>query len=146
MQLELAEDNEVWEFLKDLNWSVNKDIGYRSDMELYDRIDFWDIVEEEGDCDDYALTKRKMLREKYPEHKDCFLLALCMVQEGNTPARPYRYMSKECPGEHMWDQHGTYVKIGNDMGGHAVLIVVTDKGDFVLDNRHNDVLLWNKAW
>ena len=27
--------------------------------------------------------------------------------------------------------------------GHAVLTVVTDKGDFILDNRHNDVLRWD---
>ena len=27
--------------------------------------------------------------------------------------------------------------------GHAVLMVTTDKGDFVLDNRRNDVLRWN---
>jgi predicted transglutaminase-like cysteine proteinase len=26
--------------------------------------------------------------------------------------------------------------------GHAVLTVVTDRGDFVLDNRRNDILLW----
>jgi predicted transglutaminase-like cysteine proteinase len=27
--------------------------------------------------------------------------------------------------------------------GHAVLMVTTDKGDFVLDNRRNEVLRWN---
>jgi predicted transglutaminase-like cysteine proteinase len=27
--------------------------------------------------------------------------------------------------------------------GHAVLTVVTDKGDFILDNRHNDILRWD---
>ncbi len=29
--------------------------------------------------------------------------------------------------------------------GHAVLSVTTDSGDFVLDNRRNDVLRWNKT-
>jgi predicted transglutaminase-like cysteine proteinase len=29
--------------------------------------------------------------------------------------------------------------------GHAVLSVTTDKGDFVLDNRRNEVLRWNKT-
>jgi predicted transglutaminase-like cysteine proteinase len=29
--------------------------------------------------------------------------------------------------------------------GHAVLSVSTDKGDFILDNRRNDVLRWNKT-
>jgi predicted transglutaminase-like cysteine proteinase len=29
--------------------------------------------------------------------------------------------------------------------GHAVLTVVTDKGDYVLDNRRNDLLLWSET-
>jgi predicted transglutaminase-like cysteine proteinase len=32
-----------------------------------------------------------------------------------------------------------------DGGGHAVLTVVTDRGDFVLDNVEEDVLLWRDA-
>jgi predicted transglutaminase-like cysteine proteinase len=27
--------------------------------------------------------------------------------------------------------------------GHAVLTVTTDEGDYILDNRRNDILLWN---
>ena len=30
-------------------------------------------------------------------------------------------------------------------GGHAVLTIVTDKGDFILDNNNNKVLRWQKA-
>jgi predicted transglutaminase-like cysteine proteinase len=29
--------------------------------------------------------------------------------------------------------------------GHAVLTVVTDKGDYVLDNRRNELLLWSQT-
>ena len=29
--------------------------------------------------------------------------------------------------------------------GHAVLTVATQAGDFVLDNRRNEVLLWNET-
>jgi predicted transglutaminase-like cysteine proteinase len=29
--------------------------------------------------------------------------------------------------------------------GHAVLSVTTDRGDYILDNRRNDVLRWNKT-
>ena len=32
-----------------------------------------------------------------------------------------------------------------DGGGHAVLTVVTDRGDFVLDNVEQKVLLWRDA-
>ncbi len=34
------------------------------------------------------------------------------------------------------DEHGE---------GHAVLTVVTDKGDFILDNRRDPILLWSKT-
>jgi predicted transglutaminase-like cysteine proteinase len=29
--------------------------------------------------------------------------------------------------------------------GHAVLTVATDDGDYILDNRRNDILLWNET-
>jgi predicted transglutaminase-like cysteine proteinase len=29
--------------------------------------------------------------------------------------------------------------------GHAVLTVITDKGDYVLDNQNEDILLWSKT-
>ncbi len=29
--------------------------------------------------------------------------------------------------------------------GHAVLMVATEEGDYILDNRRNDILLWNDA-
>jgi len=29
--------------------------------------------------------------------------------------------------------------------GHAVLMVRTDRGDFILDNKRNAVLLWSKT-
>jgi predicted transglutaminase-like cysteine proteinase len=35
------------------------------------------------------------------------------------------------------------VVLDEKMQGHAVLTITTDKGDFVLDNRRNDVLRWS---
>ena len=35
------------------------------------------------------------------------------------------------------------VVLDENSQGHAVLTVTTDEGDFVLDNRRNDILLWN---
>lgn len=37
------------------------------------------------------------------------------------------------------------VVLDENQQGHAVLTVTTDKGDFVLDNRRNEVLLWNNS-
>ena len=38
----------------------------------------------------------------------------------------------------------TVVYDAND-GGHAVLTIVTDQGDFILDNNNNQVLRWQQA-
>jgi len=35
------------------------------------------------------------------------------------------------------------VVLDEKLQGHAVLTIATDKGDFVLDNRRNDVLRWS---
>lgn len=37
------------------------------------------------------------------------------------------------------------VVLDENQQGHAVLTVTTDKGDFVLDNRRNEVLQWNNT-
>ncbi len=37
------------------------------------------------------------------------------------------------------------VVLDEKMQGHAVLTITTDKGDFVLDNRRNDVLRWSNT-
>jgi predicted transglutaminase-like cysteine proteinase len=37
------------------------------------------------------------------------------------------------------------VVLDEKLQGHAVLTVTTDKGDFVLDNRRNDVLRWSNT-
>ena len=110
--LQLTEER--WEELRDLNFEVNSDVQYRSDPELYDKPDFWEIAEEEGDCEDYALAKRKRLRDAgWP--KDSALLATCWVEGDDGP--------------------GTG-------GYHAVLVIVSSEGDYVLDNRHNLPMAW----
>jgi predicted transglutaminase-like cysteine proteinase len=37
------------------------------------------------------------------------------------------------------------VVLDNQNEGHAVLTVTTDKGDYVLDNKKEDILLWSKT-
>jgi predicted transglutaminase-like cysteine proteinase len=37
------------------------------------------------------------------------------------------------------------VVLDNEDEGHAVLTVTTDKGDYVLDNKKEDILLWSKT-
>lgn len=86
---------------QEINAQVNADMRYKADIALYGIDEFWTVAEHEGDCEDYALTKRQMLTER--GYGDACRLATC------------------------WVENGTY---------HAVLIVTTDDGDYVLDNRH----------
>jgi predicted transglutaminase-like cysteine proteinase len=46
-----------------------------------------------------------------------------------------------------WPREALLVTVVRDKKdeGHAVLTVTTDKGDFVLDNQNNDILLWSKT-
>ena len=46
-----------------------------------------------------------------------------------------------------WPREALLVTVVRDKKdeGHAVLTVTTDKGDYVLDNEKNDILLWSKT-
>lgn len=104
--LELNMDN--WEVVKDIQRIVNNRIEYITDADKYPDLEvpeYWEIIEERrgrGDCDDYVLTKRFLLRQAFPYDHDAFRIATC------------------------WDENGEY---------HAVLMIDTDRGTFVMDNR-----------
>lgn len=55
---------EVWEQLVDVNDRVNAEITPATDMELYGVQEWWTYPEDAGDCEDYALLKRRMLIER----------------------------------------------------------------------------------
>ena len=85
-----------------INSQVNASVQYKTDLEQYDKPEFWKEAGSLGGCEDYALLKRAYLLEQgWPVDK----LNLCCC----------------------WDETNTY---------HCVLLVETDKGFFVLDNRY----------
>ena len=92
-----------------INRWVNTTIEPVSDMDHWGVVDQWDLpTDGKGDCEDYALLKRKMLIEEgFPRQ------ALLMT------------VVKDKKNE-----------------GHAILTVKTSKGEFVLDNLHNEVKPW----
>ncbi|OLP59080.1 transglutaminase [Xaviernesmea oryzae] len=53
-----------WKVIRDINTTVNHAITPMTDMELYGREEFWTYPETAGDCEDYALLKRRDLLEK----------------------------------------------------------------------------------
>lgn len=95
-----------------INKWVNKNIEPVSDMDHWGVVDQWDYpTDGKGDCEDYALLKRKLLAEQgFP------LSALLMTV--------------------VRDKHDD---------GHAILMVRTDHGDFMLDNLNDDVRPWRQT-
>nr|WP_246102817.1 transglutaminase-like cysteine peptidase [Rhizobium straminoryzae] len=102
---------EKWRKIVDVNYTVNTTIQPATDQELYGVEERWTYPTTAGDCEDFALLKRKMLIEEGFDASD---LLMTVVLQPN--------------GE-----------------GHAVLTVRTDRGDFVLDNMRNRVMLWSET-
>lgn len=51
----------IWKIMVDVNDRINK-MPYKTDVELYHTPEFWTIMSGHGgDCEDFALTKRKEL-------------------------------------------------------------------------------------
>lgn len=100
---------ELWKQILDVNYTVNTTIRPETDMEQYGVEDYWAYPVTAGDCEDYALLKRRTLMQMGMSASD--LLITVVLQPS---------------GE-----------------GHAILTVRTDRGDFVLDNMRNKVMLWS---
>jgi predicted transglutaminase-like cysteine proteinase len=95
--------------LDTVNRTVNADIEPATDMEVYGREEYWTIPATRGDCEDYALLKRKRLMARgWPASS---LLITVVLDEGGA--------------------------------GHAVLTARTAQGDFILDNKVDEIKLWN---
>ena len=90
-----------------INSDVNASVSYKTDLEQYSKPEYWVEAGTFGDCEDYALLKRELLKEQGFD-EDKIHIATCWIN----------------------------VKAINT--GHCVLIVETDKGQFVLDNNLKD--------
>ncbi|AMJ60430.1 transglutaminase-like cysteine peptidase [Bosea sp. PAMC 26642] len=102
----------LWKTLLALNTRINREIEAVTDQDHWGVVDRWDLPEDgKGDCEDFALLKRKRLVEAGVSRR-----ALLMT-----------------------------VVIDEDNAGHAVLMVRTDRGDFILDNKRNAILPWNQT-
>lgn len=102
---------QTWDQMIEVNALVNAMVAPVTDMEQFGVEENWDYPKSSGDCEDYALQKRKLLNESG------LPLGSLLLTVGR-------------------DAEG---------GGHAVLTVVTDDGDYILDNQNKKVLLWRDA-
>jgi len=54
----------TWQMIIDVNNSVDTTIQPRTDMQIYGVAEYWAYPVKYGDCEDYALLKRRVLMEK----------------------------------------------------------------------------------
>jgi predicted transglutaminase-like cysteine proteinase len=54
----------TWRDLQDVNLLVNRIVTPATDLEIYHRDEVWTLPGAYGDCEDYALLKRKWLEER----------------------------------------------------------------------------------
>ena len=104
--------NKSWADLVRINAWVNENVKPMTDMDHWGVVEKWSYPDDGyGDCEDYALLKRRMLVEAgWP--REALLMTVVRERNGN---------------------------------GHAVLTVKTDKGEFVLDNQEEKILLWSET-
>jgi len=101
---------QAWKDLSRVNRWVNANIRPITDLEHWGVVERWNYPDDGyGDCEDYALEKRRMLIDAgWPREA----LLMTVVRDQNSD-------------------------------GHAVLTVKTDKGEFILDNQRDEILLWS---
>jgi predicted transglutaminase-like cysteine proteinase len=95
-----------------INRQVNRSVEPVTDLELYGVSDYWTLpVWGKGDCEDYALQKRRNL-----------------IVSG-------------------WPSSSLLVTVVRDEKGegHAVLTARTSQGDYILDNKTDDLRLWSQT-
>ena len=104
--------NKAWTDLVRINKWVNETIKPMTDMDHWGVVEKWSYPDDGyGDCEDYALLKRRMLIDAgWP--REALLMTVVREKNGN---------------------------------GHAILTVKTDKGEFILDNQEERILLWSET-
>jgi predicted transglutaminase-like cysteine proteinase len=98
-----------WRELNEVNYALNHAIRPETDLALYHKVEYWQYPQGAGDCEDFALAKRREL-----------------IARG-WPVESLLFATARIPSREL----------------HAVLVVSTDHGDFVLDNASDFVELWS---
>lgn len=101
--------SQLWRLVRQVNHGINRELEPMTDQAHWGTVESWDLPTDGiGDCEDFALLKRKRLSEAGVSRR-----ALRMT-----------------------------VVIDEVGDGHAVLMLRTDRGDFILDNKRDDILAW----
>ena len=107
-------DDAFMERLREMNMTTNLMVRGINDADYYPEIDYWTIAVNAGDCEDYVLAKRATLRS-WGVPENAMSLAYVTIPEDMAPK--------------------------GSVLDHAVLVLRTNTGDWILDNVRNSVLL-----
>lgn len=103
---------QVWQILNAVNRSVNGEIRPVTDIDQWGVVEKWGFPDTgRGDCEDYALLKRRQLVERGIPRR-AMLMTVVIDETG---------------------------------GGHAILMVRTDRGDMILDNKRASITPWSET-
>jgi predicted transglutaminase-like cysteine proteinase len=72
---------ELWAVMLETNSMVNRQITPMTDMEIHGREEVWSYPTTVGDCEDYALLKRKLLAQRGFELRD-LLITVVLQPDG----------------------------------------------------------------
>jgi predicted transglutaminase-like cysteine proteinase len=110
--------SDLYAAMSRINNEVNAATRYVSDPALYGTPELWTCADGEGDCEDYALEKRRRLLA-CGFGRDALRLAVVFTETEEGRRRlDLKRQGLDWPGD------------------HAVLIVRVPEGDYILDNRH----------
>ena len=70
-----------YQIAESINAEVNRSVTYKTDLEQYGKLEFWEPAGEYGDCEDYALLKRSRLADAGIPLTE-MLLATCYMPDG----------------------------------------------------------------
>jgi predicted transglutaminase-like cysteine proteinase len=77
-----ALDEAEWIAVRKLNRRINFEIAAKSDQELYGKEEEWSFPKGAGDCEDYALIKRRILIGEYGLSPSNVLLTVVRKENG----------------------------------------------------------------
>lgn len=79
----------AWSLVRMVNRKVNAAITARSDQEIHGRKEVWSLpVQDMGDCEDYALLKRRILIEDYGFSPSNLLMTVVKKRDNSRHPRP----------------------------------------------------------
>jgi predicted transglutaminase-like cysteine proteinase len=99
-----------WNVVRQINSKVNHDIMPMTDQEIYGRDEVWAYPTDAGDCEDFALLKRKMLLEAGFSPADV-LMTVVRKQDGEGHAV---LTLRTADGDYILDNLASTVKLWSD--------------------------------